>query len=119
VLESGWRWRRVKKLRTLLVIATVWALLFSGCAAQAQNELSRKARTKVAPTYPNIARRLDITGTVRVQVVVSPSGDIENSTVVGGHPLLVKAAMDALKKWKFEPAPESSTGVVEFKFEPQ
>jgi len=39
--------------------------------------------------------------------------------VVGGHPLLVNAAMDAIKKWKFEPAPEESTGIVEFKFQPQ
>lgn len=116
--EPGWRWRRVMKVTTLLVTATAWALLFSVCAAQAQSELNRKARAKVAPTYPEIARRLDITGTVRIQVVVAPNGDIEDSKVVGGHPVLVKAAMDALKKWKFEPAPEASTGVVEFKFEP-
>jgi outer membrane biosynthesis protein TonB len=44
---------------------------------------------------------------------------LKSTKIVGGHPLLVNAALDALKKWKFEPASEESTGVVEFKFEPQ
>jgi len=38
---------------------------------------------------------------------------------VGGHPLLVSAAMDAIKRWRFEPAQMESSGVVEFKFQPQ
>jgi hypothetical protein len=38
---------------------------------------------------------------------------------LGGHPILVNAAMDALKKWKFEPASEETTGTVEFKFRPE
>lgn len=100
------------------MIAAAWVLLFSGCAAQTQGELNRKIKAKVAPTYPEAARQLEITGTVRIQVLVAPNGEVEDAKVVGGHPLLVKAAMDALKKWKFEPASESSTGIVEFKFEP-
>ena len=118
MLESGWCWRRLMEVKTLLVMAAAWALLSSGCAAQAQGELNRKIKAKVAPTYPEVARQMDITGTVKIQVVVAPNGEIEDSKAIGGHPLLVKAAMDALKKWKFEPAPESSTGIVEFKFEP-
>jgi len=118
LLESGWYWRRLMKGKTLLMIAAACALLCSGCAAQAQSELNRKVKAKVAPTYPDVARQMDITGTVRIQVVVAPNGEIEDSKAIGGHPLLVKAAMDALKKWKFEPGPESSTGIVEFKFEP-
>jgi outer membrane biosynthesis protein TonB len=37
---------------------------------------------------------------------------------VGGHPLLVNAAVDAVKKWRFDAASEETTGVVEFKFDP-
>jgi len=56
---------------------------------------------------------------VKVSVVVTPQGAVRSTKVLGGHPLLVTAAMDVLKKWKFEPASEESTGVVEFKFQPQ
>jgi TonB family protein len=86
---------------------------------QPQEELTRKTKTKVAPVYPDIARRMSITGTVKVLVVVAPNGNLRSTKVVGGHPLLVNAAMDAIKKWKFEVAPEESTGIVEFKFQPQ
>jgi TonB family protein len=61
---------------------------------------------------------MSITGTVRVVVVVSNKGTVKSTKLVGGHPILVKAAIDALKKWKFEPASAESTGLVEFKFQP-
>jgi TonB family protein len=82
-------------------------------------DLARKAQKKVAPVYPDVARRMSITGTVRLAVVVSPNGTVKNSKAVGGHPLLVNAAMDAIKRWKFEPAPAESSGIVEFNFQPQ
>jgi TonB family protein len=84
-----------------------------------QDELTRKVKVRVAPVYPDVARRMNITGVVKVAVVVSPSGSLKSTKVVGGHPLLVTAVLDALRKWKFEPATEESNGIVEFKFEPQ
>lgn len=95
------------------------ATLFVPTSAFAQEELSRKVKSKVAPTYPDIARRMNISGTVKVMVVVAPNGNIKTTKVVGGHPLLVTAAVDALKKWRFEPASDETTGTVEFKFSPQ
>jgi protein TonB len=83
-----------------------------------QEQLTRKVKTRVAPVYPDIARKMSITGTVRVVVVVSSKGTVKSTKLVGGHPILVKAAIDALKKWKFEPASAESTGLVEFKFQP-
>jgi TonB family protein len=85
----------------------------------AQELLTRKVKTKVPPVYPDIARRMSITGVVKVSVVVAANGTVKSTKVIGGHPLLVNAAMDAVKRWKFEASPEESTGVVEFKFEPQ
>jgi TonB family protein len=93
--------------------------IFLPLPAVAQGELTRKAKTKVAPAYPDLAKRMNITGTVKVLVVVSPNGSLKDTKVVGGNPLLVNAAMDALKKWKFEPADGESSGTVEFKFQPQ
>lgn len=97
--------------------AVVWAILASAPVMAQQAELTRKVRTRVAPSYPELARRMNIRGTVKVLVVVSPNGEVRNSKVMGGNPILVNAAMDALKKWKFEPSPEESTGTVEFKFQ--
>ena len=113
-----------KKIQHWAALA-VWALLmaattmFQSLPAVAQGELARKAKTKVAPVYPELARRMNITGTVKVLVVVSANGALKDTKVVGGNPLLVNAAMDALKKWKFEPADADSSGTVEFKFQPQ
>jgi outer membrane biosynthesis protein TonB len=50
--------------------------------------------------------------------VVAPNGSVKSTKVVGGHPLLVNAAVDAVKKWRFDTASEESTGIVEFKFDP-
>jgi TonB family protein len=83
-----------------------------------QDEITRKVKSKIAPTYPELARRMSIAGVVKVQVVVAPNGSVKTTKVVGGHPLLVNAAVDAVKKWRFEPASEETTGVVEFKFDP-
>jgi TonB family protein len=83
-----------------------------------QGELVRRAKSKVAPQYPELARKMNITGIVKVEVVVAPNGSVKDAKVVGGHPLLATAALDAVRKWRFEPAAMESSGVVDFKFEP-
>jgi TonB family protein len=87
--------------------------------SSASDELVRRARTKVAPQYPDLARKMSITGVVKVEVVVSPNGTVKDARVVGGHPVLAAAALEAAKKWRFEPATTESSGVIDFKFEPR
>jgi TonB family protein len=88
--------------------------------AQQQNEeMVRRAKNKVQPAYPELAHRMNISGTVKIEVVVAPNGTVKDARVVGGHPVLANAALDAAKKWRFEPAPTESTGVIDFKFEPR
>ena len=62
---------------------------------------------------------MNIAGTVKIEVVVAPNGLVKGARVVGGHPVLATAALDAAKKWRFEPAPAESSGVIDFKFEPR
>jgi len=89
-------------------------------AQQTQNEdLVRRAKTKVQPAYPELARKMNIAGTVKIEVVVSPTGVVKDARVVGGHPVLASAALDAAKKWRFEPAGGESSGIIDFKFEPR
>ncbi len=87
---------------------------------QAQNdELVRRAKTKVQPQYPEMAKKFNISGTVKIEVVVAPNGAVKEARVVGGHPVLASSALEAAKKWRFEPAGGESTGIIDFKFEPR
>lgn len=85
--------------------------------SEAPIENTRHTKSKVQPTYPELARRMNITGTVKVQVVVSPNGTVKDAKALGGHPVLVNAALDAVRKWRFEPAAIESSGLVDIKFE--
>jgi TonB family protein len=87
-------------------------------AQDEQGEITRRAKSKVPPVYPDLARKMNITGTVKIQVVVAANGTVKDAKVVGGHPVLASAALDAVRKWRFEPAAVESSGVVELKFEP-
>lgn len=84
-----------------------------------EGTISRKVKSKVAPVYPELAKKMSISGTVKVAVVVGSDGTVKSTKVLGGHPLLVDAAVDAVRKWKFEAGPENSSGVIEFKFQPE
>jgi TonB family protein len=92
----------------------VWAQ-----ATTQSDDIVRRAKTKVQPAYPELASKMRISGTVRIEVTVAPNGTVKEARVVGGHPVLASAALDAAKKWRFEPAAGDSTGVIDFKFEPR
>jgi TonB family protein len=81
-------------------------------------EINRKPKSKVAPVYPELARRMNISGVVKIQITVAANGSIKDAKLVGGHPVLANAALDAVKKWRFEAGPQESTGIVEFHFDP-
>jgi TonB family protein len=110
---------RISMFRRLALAASLVALL-SGSTALAQSsttdESKRKVKTRVAPIYPELAKRMNVTGKVKIEVVITPDGHVKSTRVVGGHPLLVQACQDAVKEWKFVPAPEETTQVVEFEF---
>ena len=55
------------------------------------------------PVYPSLARQARIQGTVRLEAVISKDGAIENLTVVSGHPLLIPAALEAVRQWRYQP----------------
>ena len=62
------------------------------CAPQAFGQEARKLLVKPTPTYPEVAKRLNLEGTVKIEVVVGPDGEITGTKVIGGHPILVEAA---------------------------
>ena len=108
---------RFRRCICLVLLTFVTVLSLSPRAAFADDEGGgRRVKTRVQPVYPDLAKRMNVTGSVKVQVVVAPNGSIKSTKVIGGHPLLVEPAMDALRKWKFEPGSEETTTTVEFKF---
>jgi TonB family protein len=86
--------------------------------AQEQPEGKRTIVDRVVPLYPDLARKMQIRGTVRVVVVVTPSGKTKFTQVIGGNPLLAKAAVDAIEKWKWAPAPQDTKELIELNFHP-
>jgi TonB family protein len=114
----------VSQRTTAALLAALIVVPVAGPAiAQSQNaqneEMLRRAKTKVQPVYPDLARKMNITGTVKIEVVVSPNGSVKEARIVGGHPVLSNAALEAAKKWRFEPSSAESTGIIDFKFEPR
>ena len=85
-------------------------------ALQAQEEGQRKATLRVSPSYPDLARKMNVSGTVKLEVTITPEGKVKSVRAIGGHPVLVEAADEAVKKWKFEPASSSTTEVVAVQF---
>jgi len=83
---------------------------------QAQD--GRKALSNPAPTYPEVAKKLHLVGTVKVQIVIGADGKIKETSFIGGHPVLVNAVEESLKNWKYAPSSGETTTQLEFNFRP-
>ena len=59
--------------------------------------------SKVQPTYPPDARAARIQGSVVMAVVIGKDGNVQEVSLVSGHPMLAPAAIDAVKQWKYRP----------------
>jgi TonB family protein len=57
----------------------------------------------VEPEYPQVARISHITGDVVFHVIIDREGNIEELTLLSGHPILTESAMNAVKQWKYKP----------------
>ena len=90
----------------------------SGSVAQEQSEVKRKVVSRVVPVYPELASKMQITGTVKVEAVIAPNGKLKSTQVIGGNPVLIRAAVDAIEKWRWAPAPQESKELIELNFHP-
>jgi periplasmic protein TonB len=55
------------------------------------------------PDYPLIARQAKVQGTVVIRAIVDERGNVTDMQVISGHLLLIKAALEAVAKWKYQP----------------
>jgi TonB family protein len=75
--------------------------------------------SRVSPTYPELARRMHVAGTVVLLVTIQPDGKVSATKVESGHALLAPAAQDAVSRWRFAPAPEASESEIDINFTAQ
>jgi TonB family protein len=77
---------------------------------------ARAVKSRVAPAYPEIAKRMRITGTVTMEATVDAEGKVTDVKTLSGNSMLSVAAQDAVRKWRFVPAPAASTVEVNMNF---
>ncbi len=65
--------------------------------------IAAQALYQPPPAYPPLAKMARIQGTVVLQAIIGKDGAVQNLKVLSGHPLLVRAAMDAVKTWRYQP----------------
>jgi TonB family protein len=64
---------------------------------------SARLISQTTPVYPEVAKKARIQGVVRLDAVINKDGTILELNVISGHPLLVKAAVDAVQQWRYQP----------------
>ncbi len=109
--------RRVLFMTVALIALTTSIASAQNAAAQLNSE--RKVSSRVSPNYPELAKKMHIHGIVRVEAVVKANGTVKATRVLGGNPVLVDAALEAVGKWKFEPGQSETTQIVQLTFEDQ
>ena len=100
-------------LRSLASVCLFSIALLPGFAADG----GRNIKSRVKPVYPELARRMNISGTVKLQVTIGPDGAVKAVKPLGGHPLLIDSAVNAVKNWKYETGKDETTELVSIAFE--
>jgi TonB family protein len=108
----------VRGIGRLIALAAILAL---GAPLHAQDSAAndagkRKVKARVAAEYPQLAKQMGVSGKVKVEVTITAEGKVSSTKIVGGSPVLTSAAVDAVKKWKFEPGPKDTIEIIEFEF---
>jgi TonB family protein len=103
---------------TMRVNSVFAAVLLCALAATVSGQELRKAISKPTPRYPEIARKMNLVGSVKVEIEIGADGKVRVTNVVGGHPILVDSVITTLKEWKYEPAKEETTATLTFEFRP-
>jgi len=86
---------------------------------QTAPESGRTIVRRIVPVYPEFARKMNVAGTVKVYAVVAPDGKVKSVEVVGGSPVFIPAAKDAISQWKYTPAAAETKELIELHFAPQ
>jgi TonB family protein len=101
----------MRRLNRILVCS----LLLIGSASAADRP-QRAIVQRLEPEYPEIAKTMNLHGTVKLRIWIKPDGTVRRLEYIGGHPLLAESALKAVKSWKYAAAQKETTAVLELKF---
>jgi TonB family protein len=103
---------------TLMLVLCLTTAFVPASLAQKAPKSERKAIVITKPEYPDILRRAQVGGVVRLRATVLPNGAVSNVEILGGNPILAENAAAAVKRWKYAPAPTQTTEDVSLSFNP-
>ena len=85
------RWSRIA-----IVTTGAAAVGFGRFRTDVRPPMKANARSspRPSPAYPELARRMNVSGKVKIEVIITPDGHVRSTRVIGGHPLLVQACQD-------------------------
>jgi TonB family protein len=94
----------------------VVSLFLLAALPSAAQEGGRRVKERAEPVLPELARQMNLSGAVRLQITILPSGSVRDVKVLGGHPLLADAAVRAVQTWKWDVGREEvKTLIIDFK----
>lgn len=99
---------------TVLLFLIACACMLLALPAHADD---RRVEKRVPPVYPEIAKRMRISGVVHVEATVAADGTVTAARATNGNKMLSPAAEDAVKHWKFVPGDAQSTVGIDVNFE--
>ena len=111
LFRPNWLRRAALRLAQATALALLVALAMPVRAAD-----NRAVKTRIQPNYPEIARRMRISGMVKLSVTVDSEGKVIDVKPLSGNNLLSAAASEAVRKWRFEPGPGESTEEIALNF---
>jgi TonB family protein len=115
--------REVKRILVVCLLAVLAIASGGGISLRAQiaelPETKRKVSVLVKPQYPELAKKLSLSGLVKIEITIGPDGKVKRTHIVGGHPVLATEAEKAALQSEFEPGPKETTEIIEFKFSSQ
>lgn len=114
---------QVKRIIVVCLLAVIAFAMGERVSLRAQiaelPESKRKVRVLARPQYPELAKKLNLSGVVKIEVAIGTDGKVKRAHIVGGHPVLAAEAERAAMQSEFEPGPKETSEVIEFKFSPQ
>jgi TonB family protein len=105
----------LKVIAMLLAASIFGAVELQGQSSSISDE-KRPLKHLVQPSMPDLARKLNLSGTVRIEVTIAPDGTVKRTRVLGGHPVLAAEADKAAQKSTFEKGAAETVEIIDFKF---
>lgn len=100
-------------IRCLQFVALALAVAF---ALPARAGDDRGVKSRIAPVYPEIAKRMHISGEVKLEAIIDADGKVKDVKAISGNHLLGGAAEEAVRKWRFESGSGEATVTVAVNF---